>query len=302
MTRYVFIVNGREDKKRALDDIKERLEPFAGKIVYDIYVTTCPGDATRYVSLYCDLHENQPTCFVACGGDGTINEVASGLMGASEDKSMAVLAYGTGNDFVKYYPGRDFNDLGALLDGEEHSIDILRVNDRFSINVCNFGFDSIVASTANRLSVKGFKKPFRLGIVAAILSGRFNRISVSADGESLGGKKMLLCTLANCQYVGGEFFCAPKAKNDDGLIDVCLLRTMSLMKFLQILPVYTKGEHLDSPNFKDKIVFRKAKTVHVEAPKTIELCIDGEMISGKSFNVSVEPKAINLIVPAQKNN
>lgn len=66
-------------------------------------------------------------------------------------------------------------------------------DDRYSINVCNFGFDSVVASTANKLSRKGNKNPYRWGIVKAIFCGRFNRIQVKADGEELNpGKRMLL--------------------------------------------------------------------------------------------------------------
>ena len=108
---------------------------------------------------------------------------------------------------------------------------------------------------------------------------------------------MLLCTLANNHYVGGEFFCAPKALNDDGLIDVCLIRTMPLLSFLKILPVYTAGQHLDNPKFASKIVYRRARKVVVTAPDTIALCLDGEMMPGVRFDIEILPGAVTLMIP-----
>lgn len=295
---YIFIVNGREDKAALREEIAQQIAALPDAISHEIYATTGPGDATRFVREYAS-NTDEMTCFVACGGDGTIGEVASGLVGAT-GKCFAVLAFGTGNDFVKYYPGRDFCSVADLVAGTPTTIDILKVNDRYSVNVTNFGFDSIVGSVGGKLAAKGVKNPYRLGIVAAILAGRFNRISVSADGEKLGGRKLLLCTLANCHYVGGEFFCAPKAQNDDGLIDVCLLRAMTLAGFLSILPVYTAGQHLDNPKFADKVIYRQARHIDISAPKTIQLCLDGEMYAGQEFAVDILPKAVTLIVPQGK--
>ena len=236
---------------------------------------------------------------MACGGDGTINEVATGMVGAKK-KHLAVLAYGSGNDFIKYYEGKDFLSLKNMIKGTPHDIDILKVNqDRYSINVCNFGFDSVVASTANKLSRKGNKNPYRWGIVKAIFCGRFNRIQVKADGEELNpGKRMLLCTLGNNNHVGGEFFCSPRAKNDDGLVEVGFCKTTTLAGFLGLLPIYTAGNHLDDPKASKHFIYRQSKTVDVHSDKQIELCLDGEMLPGNDFHIEVLPGAISFIIPA----
>ena len=301
--KYLFIVNGRADKADMRADLEAQLSTLASAPEYEIYATRCSGDAASHVRECCKADPSAEICFVACGGDGTIGEVASGLASAREadpglsGKSMAIFAMGSGNDFIKYYPDKDWRNVEALFAAKPQAIDIMKVNDRYSINVTNFGFDSVVGSTGSKLAAKGWKNPYRWGIVAAILKGRFNRISVVADGEKLGGKRMLLCTLANNHYVGGEFFCAPKARNDDGLIDVCLIRTMPLLSFLKILPVYTAGQHLDNPKFASKIEYRQARKVVVTAPKTIELCLDGEMMPGNRFDVSILPDAVTLMIP-----
>lgn len=295
--KYILIINGREDKKtmRAIID-RQLIEFKEANNSYDIesYTTTGEGDATRYVRVYCDLHPLDHVCFIACGGDGTINEVASGMVGY-ENKLLAVLAYGTGNDFVKYYPNCDFKNLSTIFRSESTLIDIIKINDNYSINVCDFGFDSIVGSTANVLASKGIANPYRWGIVKALLTGRFNHISVTADDEKLGRRRLLLCTLSNNSHVGGEFLCAPYAKNDDGLIEVCYVRPMALLHFLKLMPKYKAGKHLDGQS--RKFIYRQAKHIVVKSESLIELCLDGEMLPGTYFDITIIPKTIRLVVP-----
>ena len=299
---FLFIINGREDKAFIKDEILLQLESLKNAPTREFYITRCEGDASEYVRTHALANPGEEFCYVACGGDGTISEVAAGIAKAQAEnpevkgKYLATLAYGSGNDFVKYYPGRDFKSVEKLFKAKPGQIDIMKVNDRYSINVTNFGFDSIVGHVGGVMAAKGAKNPYRLGIVAAILIGRFNHIKVEADGELLGSR-MLLCTLANNHYVGGEFFCAPRAKNDDGLADVCFIRTMSLVKFLQILPVYTAGKHFEDKRFEKRIVYRQAKSVKVSSRKSIYLCLDGEMLAGNCFNIEVLPNHINFLIP-----
>ena len=296
---YCFIVNNEPGKAGNAEKIRTDIDKLPEPIDFEIYLTTAQKTAIDHVRDYCKANPDQETCFVACGGDGTINEVATGMVGA-KNKHLAVLAYGSGNDFIKYYPGKDFLSVADLVKGTAHKIDILKVGqDHYSINVCNFGFDSVVASTANKLSRKGNKNPYRWGIVKAIFCGRFNSIQVKADGELLNdGKRMLLCTLGNNNHVGGEFFCSPRAKNDDGLIEVCYSKTTTLVGFLGMLKVYTLGNHLDDPKISKHFIYRQSKTVDVHSDKQIELCLDGEMLPGNDFHIEILPGAISFIIPA----
>ena len=296
---YCFIINNEPGKAGNADIIRADIEKLPEPIDFEIYLTTAQKTAIDHVRDYCKANPEQEACFVACGGDGTINEVATGMVGA-KNKHLAVLAYGSGNDFIKYYEGKDFRSVTDLVKGKAHKIDIIKVGqDHYSINVCNFGFDSVVASTANKLSRKGNKNPYRWGIVKAIFCGRFNRIQVKADGELLNeGKRMLLCTLGNNNHVGGEFFCSPRAKNDDGLIEVGYCKTTTLVGFLGLLPIYTAGQHLDNPKAAKHFIYRQSKTVDVHSDKEIELCLDGEMLPGTDFHIEIIPKAISFIIPA----
>jgi len=295
--KYIYIINGRADKVPKYKELFEQLKQCPHS--YDIYTTLGEGDATRYVRVYCDLHPSEEVCFVACGGDGIVNEVASGIVGF-QDKQMAILFIGGSTaDFLECYPGRDFRNVKAMLEGTTQSVDIIKVNDSYSINVCNFGFDSTVASRANDLIAKGMEghKAFRRGVAYALLTSRFNRIRVVVDGQPIKHRLLLLCTLSNGVQVGGEFRCAPNAKNDDGLIEVCYLRTMSLLRFLFTLNSYRKGEHLTHKFFKHKVIYRQAREVVVSSKDLIDISLDGEIIPGSIFNIKILPKAISLRLP-----
>ncbi len=303
--KYIFIANANAGKKDALTKIDNEIKSLSQKIDYKIYQTQGKKDATRFVKEYSAKNPDEEVCFIACGGDGTISEVASGLVG-TKNKSFAILAYGSGNDFIKYYKGKNFLSLEKIIGGEKHDIDILKIddgtnNEYYSVNVCNFGLDSVVCSYANKLKDAGKKNGYTKGVIRAIFIGRYNDISVDVDGEKVTGKKLLLGTLANCHYVGGSYFTAPNAKNDDGIIDVLLYKAMPLYKFASLLDAYKNGKHLEPENIKkaEKYIFYKKtkEPIHVYSDKLFELCLDGEMLPGTNFYVSIVPKAVNFIIP-----
>ena len=300
--KYYFIVNGRADKAELHAEVRRQMANCAHLLsemgaLTDLYMTTGEGDATRQTRLYCDLHPDEKVCFVACGGDGTLNEVASGIVGFAH-KSLAFLNLcGHGDDFVKYYPDYKFQSLEDILKGENRRVDILKINDSYSINVCNFGFDALVAGTANELAQEGKNNVYRRGVLIAILRGRFNRISVVADGEKLGGPWLLSCALGNGRFVGGEFMTCPDAVNDDGLIDVTFIKSMTFLRFIATLSYVAKGTHFKTRYIKRKCIYRQVKHVEIRSKNIIELCLDGEMLPGTHFNVDLLPLAIELRLP-----
>ncbi|MBQ6072404.1 MAG: ATP-binding protein [Bacteroidales bacterium] len=295
---YIFVINNREDKRWISAEVDRQIHDAGPGLDYEIYKTVGIGDATRFVRIYCDLHPRAECCFVACGGSGTVNEVASGMVGF-ENKYLAILAYGETNDFTKYYPDRDFRSLRNLLAGEPRKIDIIKVNDSYSINVINVGFEAVVAAKAYMLSESG--RPgdnVNRGILYALLNGCRNRIRVEADGERMNHRRLFLCTLSNCRWIGGRFLCAPYADNEDGLIEFSLVRRMSWLMLLLFLPHYERGEQFELKPWKRMFIYRRVRSVTLNASSLIDICLDGEMLSGHSFDIRILPKEINLILPS----
>ena len=120
---WIFVVNGREDKRFIEVDLQKQLTGTG--IEYEIYRTQGEGDATRFVRIYCDFHPEDEVCFVACGGNGTLSEVAGGVVG-TRNKSVAMLAYGATSSFSCYFPGRNFRSVKDLIAGETRQSDIIR--------------------------------------------------------------------------------------------------------------------------------------------------------------------------------
>lgn len=294
---YIFVVNGRNDMRERIDtDLRKQLEGRA--IRYSIYHTEGPGDGLRYVRIHCDLYPAEEECFIACGGSGTANEVASGIVGYPS-KSMAILAYGSSNDLIKYYPDRNFHSLDCILRGENVKIDIIKANENYSLNVINCGFDAMVAHEANRFLEQGKgQKGYVKAVWKCLLWHRFNHIKVTADGERLNRRTMVLCTLSNAGWCGGKYYCAPNARTDDGLIDVCLFKSCTLLSFLLMMGKYTRGKHLSDPYCKKHLVYRQVRHAELESKDLIFLGLDGEISAATHFDIDILPGAINLVLPA----
>ncbi|MBQ6957416.1 MAG: ATP-binding protein [Bacteroidales bacterium] len=296
---YIFVINGREDRAWILEEIKHQIQASNVRFDYETYVTRGVGDGTRFVKIYCDLHPQSEVCFVACGGSGTLNEVVSGMAG-SAGKYLAFFACGATNDFIKCFPDRDFRSILKLIAGDPLKVDLIRVNDSYAINTVNIGFDAVVASTANLFIEKGYpvRRSYNLGILVALLRSRRNRIKVLADGKPMNRHKLLLCALCNGRWCGGDFLSAPDARPSDGLIDAVLLKPVWLVTLLRLMPLYRRGQHLAHRWARRHFVYTQCRSLKVTSRNLIDICLDGEVMSGHSFQIDLLPQEISFILPS----
>ena len=308
--KHIFIVNPYAGKKDATEDIKAVLRPYCGKIDYEIYVTKGPKDATVYCREYCLSHPDRVVRFYACGGDGTINEVVTGIAGMP-NAQMSCYPCGSGNDYIKYYGKQaDFLEVENTINGVARKVDLMQVDvlgcgkneTRYSLNVCNFGFDSEVCRTmieVKRKPLIGGKNAYTTGIVKAIFTGRSNQVDLDVDGEVFHRGKMLLCTLSNGQYVGGAYKCAPRSKNDDGLVEICMAKPMMLARFVSMIGAYKRGEHLDDPKFQNLLKYRRGREITMTSGRPFWVTIDGDMLCSDKYKVTQLPGAITFVAPGK---
>ena len=301
--KHIFILNpvAGQNNAAAAARLQEHMQRYNGVLDYEFYKTQRAGDATEYVRARCEAEPDAPLRFYACGGDGTANEVLHGVVG-HENASMTIYPCGSGNDFVKYYGGADrFLDIDALLNAEEAPIDVMRVGDRYSLNVTHFGFDTAVTRTMEKYRHKkllGGKRAYTVGILSALLKSMKNDCTVWVDGEKINDGKILLCTVANGTHVGGNYKCAPHSDNTDGLLEICLVRPISRFTLVKLIGVYREGTHLSDPRFRDIIAYRRGKSVRVSAPEGFAFLLDGEIVEQNEFTVEVCPAAVRFAVPA----
>lgn len=297
--RHVFIINPNSGKSEKKQDLFNQLEDYKDKLDYQVIITKEKGEAFNFIKKYC-LNNKEDTIFYACGGDGTINEVASAIVGI-KNAILACYPCGSGNDFVKVYGDKEkFLNLDNLLNGKEIKIDIMKVNDKYAINVTNFGFDAYACDIANKVRRKkiiGGKHSYTTGIIASIFKAMKNKHKIYLDGKLVMDGNILLSTIANGKYIGGAYCCAPYSNNQDGLLDVTIVKPMSIFKFATMIGSYKKGTHLKNEKFKKILQYKKATKVVVESEKEFRICLDGEIYLGKKFEITNLKQSIRFIMP-----
>ena len=297
--KHIFILNPQAGSGDKLDETRAAIRSLGGDV--ELYETKAPKDATKYIRSFCESH-TESVRFYACGGDGTLKEVAEGILGHPQ-ASMSCFPIGSGNDFVKYYGGKNrFCDLAALMRAEETAVDMIRLGDEYAVNVCSFGFDAAAVVAMNkvrRLPLLGGKNSYTAGIFYALCSAMRNKADIYADGEKLSGKSFLLCTVANGGYVGGAYRCAPRARNDDGKLEVCVVKPLSIFTFIRLIGAYREGRHLDDPRFAKYITYRRASRVEVRADAPFPVELDGEIIRPSHFVCEAVPGVLRFAVPEE---
>ena len=280
--RYVFIL----EDNRLRDDLSQGMKELDSGVEYDFYEAAGAEDALRHVSLYCDLHKDIDTCFVSCGGDVLTAGVAAGLMGSGEGKCLAVYDPKGTNSLARSYEGMDFGSLAKILAGSPTAVDMIRVNNSYAVNACTFGLDDLMKG-------KGF-----IPSISAILRRSFRTINIKADGMILDTGSVLLFILANGKYASGGLHCAPLASNDDGKMDLCIVKNLPPTRLMKLLPALASGGLTDEPAFAGDTILRRVKTLEIESAKEMTLFLDGIPLTDKHFKARIIPAAIRLVIPA----
>ena len=302
--KHFFIMNPAAGKGNRFHDLIDNIHKVCDrrKVYYAVHVTERIGEATEFVKKMCE-NSKEPMRFYACGGDGTIKEVASGLIGF-DHAELGIIPMGTGNDFVRNFENNEqlFN-IDAQLDGETRKIDLIKYNNKYSVNVINTGFDCEVAKqvSLNRRSVfVPSKLAYTAGIAqkitqfdTAIVNGK-----LSFDGVPHRGDKFQACVFANGCYYGAGYKAAPAAQFNDGILDCCIIDKISLMTFISILGNYKAGTHLTDKKVPDVLAYKKCKKAELVFSRPTDISVDGEIerVQGK-VTFSVVKDAVTLSLP-----
>ena len=299
---HVFIINPKAGKKDISNYIIGELNKLKDIIKYSVYITSNRNDAFLYTKKYCEEHD-EATRFYACGGDGTLNEVVNGVMGF-DNKQVTCYPCGSGNDFVKNFGVKeDFLDLLKLINGSEVEVDLLKVNDRYTINICNLGFDAFVADNMVKFKNKPLMNghsAYTMAVLYSVLFKMKHKCQIFLDDEEIYDNYMLLCAVANGKCYGGGYYCAPEAKVDDGLIDFCLAKKVTRVQLFKMIKKYKQGLHLVDNKVKNFIMYKKCKKITIKAPNELIYCMDGEIAKSNKIDIIIHQRAIKFIIP-QKN-
>lgn len=181
-------------------------------------------------------------------------------------------------------------------------MDAISFNNRYAANMLNIGFDCQVVKKVNELRGhflmrKGLAYP--VGVALTLIRHPHTRLKLTFDdGETYEGR-FLLSFIANGCYCGGGFKSASEARQDDGLLDVMMVKPISRTRFISLVGKYKKGTLLGTRVAEKYIVYKQCKSVTVEAAEYADVCIDGEVEPFGKLQIQAEPQVFYFSVPSQ---
>jgi len=305
--KTVFIVNPKAGQGKNIDIFIKSIEKtiLSLKADAEIYVTKCMDDARRYVSEFC--RERGPARFIACGGDGTLNEVLNGAI-SCDDSQIGVVPLGTGNDFCRNFNSCfDFSDIADQIMGESGKCDAIHyttvVNgerkEGYCLNMINIGFDCYVADMSAQMKKKPFvsgSMAYFLSILIAMIKKKGAEISLRVDEDIVHKGKLLLTSIANGSYCGGGIKSNPLALVSDGVMNINVIKNIKRIQFIPLLPHYMNGTILDVKNIGRYLINKDCrKLTIIPEEENLRMCVDGEIIDAGETTFEVIHNAISFV-------
>ena len=299
---YHFILNPKSGRSRKQAKMEDHIKSACAKrqLNYHIYYTTCVKDATEYVKSMISISTERQR-FICVGGDGTINEIVNSAP-CNSNVEFGVIPGGSGNDFVRNFNNHKlFSNIDAQIDGSPVSLDLIRCNDQYCVNMINIGFDCAVAKKANEIKNKyKFASPsiaYILGVVIGFFQKFGTHMKITYDDGSVIDGELTLTAIGNGRFCGGGFMAAPKAALTDGMIDICAIQKVSRLTFISLVGDYKAGTFLSNPKAMKVIDYRQVSKFKMDFEMPIPICIDGEITSAQSVDIEVIPNGFNFVMP-----
>ena len=245
MIHHLFIINPAAGSYNRTEEASKIIHKVcrARKLDYEIRVSTAPGECARIAREACE--EGAQLRIYACGGDGTLNEVVSGIAGF-DNAAVTVYSGGSGNDFVKLFDEpKAFFDLNRLMDADEATFDLIKCNDLYSLNICSVGLDARIGTDVSRYKRLPLLHGFRAYVASTVVNvvkGIAEHYVIEVDGERIDGEHTFVC-VCNGRYYGGGFNPIPEADPSDGKLDVLLVQKVTRTQVPGIIGKYKNGQY-----------------------------------------------------------
>lgn len=230
---------------------------------------------------------------VAAGGDGTIHEVAQGIVGT--ETALGILPLGSGNDYIRVLGiPKDLVGAGRVIArGRTRQVDIGLAGDHYYLNSLGMGIDGQIARDYKE--TRWLKGEMGYYIAALWELARFRpfRVNARADGWNHRGP-MLAVSVMNGPYAGGGFCLAPGAAVDDGKLDVSFMGNYSRFLRPWILPKTRDGSYLKLSRMRTE----RARRITIETNRPVPVHMDGELLTHRVRELSIQVVPAGLTVLA----
>lgn len=300
MIKIAFIVHGKARKKQYLiDEIKRIFDETSFRL--QISETEFEQHAT---SLAENAANESFTHIIACGGDGTLNEVLNGVLKSNQPNlKLGLIPKGSGNDFIK--TTRSPDTLAALRDSvlgnNVRKIDVgfaefiskdHQQTSRYFINIADVGIGGVIAQQLTESDkLFGAVITYQYFIIKNFLTYRPQQLKVTGDDFEYSGNVMNFCA-ANAKYFGSGLGVAPDANISDGLLNAMAIGEVSLVDYLKNFPDLKKCKSLVHPAIK---YFTSKSLVFESTTSKMPIDMDGEFVGYLPMKTTIKPQAIDFI-------
>lgn len=287
--RIAFIINpisGVVKKDKIINQIKSRL---SSKFDYDVAFTQRPGHATE---LCRDFVQQGMDIVVAVGGDGSVNEVAKGLV--HTDTALGIIPGGSGNGLAHHLsiPVNFEKAIDIINTANVVKIDTGTINDELFVSIAGIGFDGVVARKFSETKRRGFLSYLKI-VTETYPTYKPKRYKISFKDQQIKTQALFI-TFANSNQFGYNTAIAPGARVDDGLLDVCIAKKPPIIE-LPYLASLLYWRKLDQSKYLEIYQANKLKVI---TRKNRWVNIDGEARKlGKKLNIRIHPQSLKIIIP-----
>lgn len=273
MKRARIIYNptsGRELFRKHLPEVLEKMERAGYET--SCHATTSEGDAIQAAA---HAVERNFDLVIAVGGDGTLNEVVSGIAKFENRPKVGLIPMGTTNDFARavHIPRDITKAVDIILKGDSIPVDIGLMNDdRYFINIAGGGrLTELTYEVPSKLKTVLGQMAYYLKGIEMLPSIRSSRVRIEYDGQIFDDSAMMfLIGLTNS--VGGFEKLAPDASINDGKFTLLILKELNMAEFIRVASLALRGEHLSDPH----VIYAKASEIKVTTEERVLLNLDGE--------------------------
>ncbi len=260
---------------------------------FECRFTERPGDAARIAR---EESERGRDLLVAFGGDGTISESARGILESGKPVALGILPHGTGGDLVRSLslPTRLADAARALRRGRTVTIDVGRVvfadgRERSFVNSASFGLSAEVARRVGRGGSGGYVAE----TMKAAAGFRYPEIELTVASGPRRRLRITTVSLHNGRFFGGGMKMAPEARLTDGLLDLIVVKKLSLTKLVRESPLLYLGAHLGLPEVEHgRVGLLEARAVKPSTEVLVE--IDGEVEERLPARFEIRRRALRI--------
>lgn len=296
--KIIYLVNpisGTKKKAPLLHLINETSTQH--KIPFEIIETNSAGD---YQFLKDKIAQEQVTDVVICGGDGTINQVAAHLVFSKVNMGIIPMGSGNGLAFAAGISRKTSKALKIIFKGESKSIDAFTVNGRFGCMLSGVGFDAQVAHEFAHKTYRGLFTYLKL-CFKNYHSSAGHHFVIDINGKSISTNAFFI-SVANSNQFGNFVTIAPRARLNDGLLDIVIVNKKNKIATAMLLVKHILTGKLtpakEVEKNKKSILYLQSAKLTISNPSLAPLHIDGEPVaSAPKLEFSIIHNALNLLQP-----